>query len=47
MHPMDADLMQEEKAWRQLHKNATSHIERILEAVSHKTVAVKSRNSHL
>ena len=28
-----------EKAWRQLHKNAASNIEQVLEAAPHKTVA--------
>ena len=28
-----------EKAWRQLHKNAMSHIEQILMATFHKTTA--------
>ena len=32
---------------RQLHKNATRYIEQILEATSHKTVAVRPPTSYL
>ena len=47
MHHMGADKVQGEKAWRQLHKNATRYFEPILEATSHKTVAVRPATSHL
>ena len=33
--------MYEEKAWRQLHKNAVSKIDQILESTPHKTAAVQ------
>ena len=46
MHHMDANKAYREKAWGQLHKNATSYIEQILEATSHKTAAVQSPTSH-
>ena len=36
-----------EKAWQQSNKNATSCIEHILEAASHKTAAVRLPTSHL
>ena len=36
-----------EKAKQELHKNTTSHIEQILEAISHKTAAVRPPTSHL
>ena len=45
MHHIDATY--KEKAWRELHKNATSYIEEILEAISQKTAAVRSPTSHL
>ena len=44
---MDTDNAQREKAWWQLHKNAKSYIEQILEAKSHKTAAVRPPTSHL
>ena len=31
----------EKKAWRQLHKNAASNIEQVLEAALHKAAAVR------
>ena len=37
----------EKKARRELYKNATSYIEQILEATSHKTAVVGPPNSHL
>ena len=37
----------EKKAWGQLHKNATSYIEQILEAMSHKPAAVRPPTSQL
>ena len=44
---MDADETYGEKAWRELHKNATSYIEQILEATSHETAAVWPLAYHL
>ena len=38
--------MYEEKAWRQLHKNAASNLEQVLEAAPHKTAAVRSPTIH-
>ena len=35
-----------EKAWPQLHKNAASHIEQVLEATPHKTAAIRSPTTH-
>ena len=35
-----------EKAWRQLHKNATSHTEQVLEAAPHKVAAVQPPTTH-
>ena len=40
MHHMDVDQAHWEKARRELHKNATSHTEQILEATSQKAAAV-------
>ncbi len=37
MHHMDADKAYRERAIRELHKNATSYIEQILEATSQET----------
>ena len=34
------------KAWRQLHKNAASNIEQVLEAASHKEAAVRPPTTH-
>ena len=39
MHHMDANY--EEKAWQQLHKNAASNIEQVLEATLLKVAAVR------
>ena len=47
MHHMDSDEVYGEKARRQLHKNASSYIELILEATSHKTTAVRPLTTHL
>ena len=44
---MDDDEVHAEKAWQPLHKNATSHTEHILEAISHKTAALRSPTTHL
>ena len=38
--------MYEVKAWRQLHKNAASNIEQVLEAAPHKAVAVRPPTNH-
>ena len=35
-----------EKAWRQLHKNAASNIEQVLETVSHKAAAIWPLTTH-
>ena len=35
-----------EKSWQEMHQNATSNIEQILEATSHKTTAVRPPPSH-
>ena len=39
MHYMDANETDGEKGWRQLHKNAASNIEQVLEATPHKAAA--------
>ena len=40
MHYMEANKTYGEKAWQQLHKNAASNIEQVLEATPYKTAAV-------
>ena len=35
-----------EKAWRQLHKNAASNIEQVVEATPHKAAAVRLPTTH-
>ena len=35
-----------EKDWRQLHKNAASNIEEVLEAKTHKAAAVRPPTTH-
>ena len=35
-----------EKAWRQLHKNAASNIEQVLEAAPHKAASVRPPTTH-
>ena len=47
MHYMDTDKKQWEKAWCELHKNATSYIEQIQEAKLHETTTVRPLTSHL
>ena len=47
MHHMDADKTYREKAGQQLHKNATSYIEQVLEATCHKTATIRPPTSHL
>ena len=44
---MDTDKIYGEKVWWELHKNATSYFEQILEATPHKTAAVLLLTSHL
>ena len=46
MHYMDANKTAGEKAWRQLHKNAASNIEKVLEATPHKPAAVQPPTTH-
>ena len=46
MHCMDAYETNREKAWQQLHKNAASNIEQVLEAATHKAAAVSSPTNH-
>ena len=46
MHYMDTNKTYGEKAWRQLHKNAMSNIEQVLEATSHKTAAIGPLTTH-
>ena len=41
MHDIVANKTFGKKAWRQLHKNAVSNIEQVLEAMTHKTAAVR------
>ena len=43
---MDADLTDGEKAWRQLHKNAASNIEHVLEATTNKAEAIRPPTTH-
>ena len=38
--------MNGEKAWWQLHKNAVSNIEQVLEAAPHKAAAVRPPTTH-
>ena len=46
MHYMDADKTDGEKAWRQLHKNAASNTELVLETTPHKAAAVRPPTTH-
>ena len=43
---MDADETDGEKAWRQLHKNAVSNIEQVLETTPHKAAAIRPPTTH-
>ena len=43
---MDANKTFEEKAWRQLHKNAASNIEQVMEAAPHKAADVRPLTAH-
>ena len=47
MHHMKTDTAYREKARQQLHKNATSYTEEILEVISNKTADVGPLTSHL
>ena len=38
--------MAEEKAWWQLHKNAESNIEQVMETAPHKAAAVRPPTTH-
>ena len=42
----DANKTYGEKAWRQLHKNAASNIEQVMEAAPHKAAALRSLTTH-
>ena len=46
MQHMDANETYGEKAWWQLHKNAGSCIEQVLEATPHKTAVVRLPATH-
>ena len=39
-------IYEEEEAWRQLHKNAASNMEQVLEAAPHKAAAVRPLTTH-
>ena len=45
MHYLDANRTAGEKARRQLHKNAASNIEQVLEATPHKAPAIRPPTS--
>ena len=47
MHHMDAEKTHEEKVWWEVHKNATSYIEQLLEATPQKATAVRPLTSTL
>ena len=46
MHYMDDNYTAGEIAWRQLHKNAASNIEPVVEATPNKATAVRPPTSH-
>ena len=46
MHYMDTNKTAGEKARRQLHRNAESNIEKVLEATPHKTPTIRPPTSH-
>ena len=46
MYYMDANQTYEEKAWRQLLKNAASNIEQVLKVVPHKAAAIRPLAIH-
>ena len=43
---LDTNYTYGEKAWRQLHKNIASNIEQVLDAISHKAVAIQPPTIH-
>ena len=47
MHYLDANKTAGAKARRQLHKNAASNIEQVLEAIPHKAPTIRPPTSHL
>ena len=46
MHYMNVHKTDGEKAWQQLHKNAASNFEQVLEATHDKAAAVRPPTSH-
>ena len=46
MHYMEANWTYGEKVWQQLHKNAVSNIEQVLETAHHKAAAVRPPTTH-
>ena len=46
MHNLDANKTAGEKAWRQLHKNAASNIEQVLEATPNKAPTIRPPTFH-
>ena len=46
MHDLDANKTTGKKARRQLHKNAASNIEQVLEAIPHKALTVRPLTSN-
>ena len=46
MHYIDDNWTYGEKVWRQLHKNAASNIEQVLEAAPHKAATVRPPTTH-
>ena len=46
MHYMNTNYTYREKAWQQVHKNAASNIERVLEATPNKAAAVQPATTH-
>ena len=46
MHHLDTNQTYGEKARQQLHKNATSYIEQVVEATPHKTVAIRPSTTY-
>ena len=46
MHHVDANKTYGEKTWRQLHKNAASNIEQVLETAPHKTATTTRHENY-
>ena len=46
MHYMNTNDTDGKKAWRQLHKNAASNIEQVLEETPHKAAAMRPPTTH-